>query len=80
MTVGNKLAEYIRCHVSPIEKDSVAEDDDLIGEGLIDSLGIVQLLEYISQEFAVNIDADEIQPENFASVRAIGALIAKKRG
>jgi acyl carrier protein len=79
MTVANQLAEYIRCNISPIEKASIDVEDDLLAEGLIDSLGIVQLLEFISENFAVNVDADEIQPENFATVRAIETLIVKKR-
>ena len=80
MTVASQLADYILRNISLIEKEAIGEDDDLLEEGLIDSLGIVQLLEYISQNFSVNIDADEIQPENFASVRAIEVLISRKQG
>jgi acyl carrier protein len=80
MTLESELAEYIRCRISHIEKDSIGEDDDLLSEGHIDSLGIVQLIEYIAERFGVNIGADEIQPENFSSARAIAALIARKQG
>ena len=54
----------MKYQVPPIETASIGLDDDLLEEGLIDSLEIVLLLRFIPEEFSVNIDADEIQPEN----------------
>ena len=79
MTIAIKLADYIKNNFALVDEETIGIDDPLIEEGIIDSLGIVQLLDYISQEFGVEIDADELLPENFSSIRAIETLIDRKR-
>lgn len=51
--------------------------DDLIGDGVLDSLDIVTLITEINATFDVSIPAEEIIPENFCSVEAIFALIER---
>lgn len=54
-----------------------ALEEDLIGDGILDSLDIVTLITEINCTFDVSIPAEEIIPENFASVDAILALIER---
>lgn len=58
------------------EVDFSAEED-LIGEGILDSLDIVTLITEINGTFDVSIPAEEIVPENFASAETIWALIKR---
>lgn len=51
--------------------------DDLIGDGILDSLDIVTLITEINCTFDVSIPAEEVIPENFASADAIFALIER---
>ena len=51
--------------------------EDLIDDGILDSLDIVTLVTEIHSEFDVTIPAEEIVPENFNSAEAIMALIEK---
>ncbi len=52
-------------------------EDDLIGEGILDSLDIVTLITEINLAFDVSIPAEEVVPENFNSASAIWALIER---
>ena len=54
-----------------------ANTEDLIDEGILDSLDIVTLVTEIHAEFDVTIPAEEIVPENFNSAEAIMALIER---
>ena len=58
------------------EVDFTAEDD-LIRNGVLDSLDIVTLITEINAEFDVSIPAEEILPENFNSAQAMYALISR---
>ncbi len=51
--------------------------DNLIEDGVLDSLDIVTLIADINNTFDVRIPAEEILPENFASAEAIYALIQR---
>jgi len=57
---------------------AVAPDVDIIGEGLIDSLGIFKLIAFIEESFAVTIEPDEVLLENFQTLRALRNLIVSK--
>ena len=58
------------------EVDFEAEDD-LIGEGILDSLDIVTLVTEINSTFDVRIPPEELIPENFCSADAIWQLIVR---
>ena len=51
--------------------------EDLIDDGILDSLDIVTLVTEIHSEFDVTIPAEEIVPENFNSAAALMALIER---
>ncbi len=51
--------------------------EDLIDDGILDSLDIVTLVTEINAELDVTIPAEEIIPENFNSAKALWALIEK---
>ena len=52
-------------------------EEDLIGEGILDSLDIVTLITEINNTFDVSIPAEEVVPENFNSAAALWALIER---
>ena len=56
----------------------VRDEDDLIDSGVIDSLGIYQLVAFLEERFGIAIGDEEITPENFGSVMAIERLVAAR--
>ncbi|MBR6915917.1 MAG: acyl carrier protein [Clostridia bacterium] len=58
------------------EVDFTAEND-LIGDGILDSMDIVNLISGIADTFDVTITARDIIPENFRSADSIMALIRR---
>ena len=51
--------------------------DNLVDDGILDSLDIVTLITEINSEFGVSIPAEEIIPENFNSAKALWDLIER---
>ena len=50
---------------------------DYIEDGMLDSFDIVSLVTELEENFDINIDGEDIIPENFSSVRSIQSLIEK---
>jgi acyl carrier protein len=61
--------------VGPAELDA---DYDLLANGVIDSLGLLKLIAWLQDEFAMEIDDREISPEAFRSVSAIRSFIESR--
>lgn len=55
------------------------DDDDLLGLGVIDSLGFVELVEEIQSRYGIQVSDVEITEDNFGSVNAIVAFVEGKR-
>ena len=56
------------------------EISNYASSGSLDSFDIVSLVDELEAEYDILIDALDIVPENFESVRAIAALVEKNGG
>jgi acyl carrier protein len=57
-------------------RTQVGGDEDLIDTGVLDSLGIFQLVAFLEERFGVAIADTEITPENFGTLERIERLVA----
>lgn len=50
-------------------------DGNLVHAGIIDSLGILTLINFLEQQFKASIEPEDVVLENFESVQAIKNLV-----
>lgn len=61
------------------EDDGFEDDDSLLENGVFDSTGVLELVEFIEEIFSVEIDDDELVPENLDSLKKITEFISRKQ-
>lgn len=75
----DKIIKFI---LTEIVKDNnyknINHDDNLIENGIIDSLGIQKLIIFLEDNFSIDIADDDLTPENFESVKAITGFLKTK--
>ena len=49
----------------------LSPEDDLLGSGLIDSMGVMRLVGFVEETFKIKIPPEDIVIENFMDVNAI---------
>jgi acyl carrier protein len=54
-------------------------EDQLIERGLLDSLSILKTVTFCEERFGITIPDQDVLPDHFESVRAIAALVDKRR-
>jgi acyl carrier protein len=54
-------------------------DENYVALGLLDSLGIVQMLLGIEEEFGIWLEPDEMQDTRFGSIAGLAELVEKSR-
>lgn len=57
-----------------------ASEDDLLRSGLIDSLGVMEIVSFLEENFNVDVDDQDIVPANFSSIRDVARFVATKKG
>jgi len=80
MDVASTLQQFIeknflrKKNVSPITPNS-----SLLDSGVIDSVGIFELVGFIEESLGVKIEDEEIVPENFQTINNLVAFITSKK-
>jgi acyl carrier protein len=59
--------------------DGVADDDLIVQTGVIDSLMLVEVIDTLEAQLGIRVEGEELVPENFESLAAMAAYVAKKR-
>ncbi len=61
------------------DQNAVGDKDSLVRGGILDSTGIYELIMHIEETFNLSIAPEEMTPENFDTIDAMDAFIARKR-
>jgi acyl carrier protein len=78
----NHLNERIRNFI--VEKFPLARkrginfQDNLLESGILDSLGILDLVAFVEQNFGIVLTDDELVPENFQSIEHLTGFVQSK--
>ena len=58
--------------------ESVDDDTSLLDQGLVDSTSILEIVGFLEEDFGVSVGDDELVPENFDNIAALGAFLERK--
>jgi acyl carrier protein len=77
--VKDQIREFIQENLASARGiSSFRDDESLMENGVIDSLGIFRLVAFLEENFGVRVNDEEINPENLKSVDAIEQLLISK--
>lgn len=79
MNIEDVIRDYIAQNLLFSEDGFHYSDDaSFLKEGIIDSLGVMELVTFVEQEFGISVLDREIIPENFDSVNKLSQYIREK--
>lgn len=58
----------------------IPDDFDLFTEGVIDSLGILEMITAIEERYSLKIDFEELDPDDFTRIGPLCRFIENKSG
>ncbi len=76
MTIKETILDIIK-ELMPAK--ALQDVSDIIDGGYIDSLELMSLISTLSDRFGIEIDVDDMTPENFNSVDAIASMVTAKK-
>ena len=65
------LGRFFRGH-------DLADDEDIFATGYVNSMFAMQLVQFVEGEFAVAVESEDLELDNFRSLNAIVALVERK--
>ena len=76
--ISNRIRDFIATELLFEDSSASLSDDTPLLAGVIDSLGLMQLISFIEEEFDVAIDDSEVTASNFRTVADIERLVEQK--
>ena len=67
----NKIRAYIASTLSDLAPEEIDTQDDLLGSGIIDSMGMMKLVIFIETELDIKIPDEDMTIEHFMTLRSI---------
>jgi acyl carrier protein len=81
MKVKERIKDYIAKNLLFCNDGyGYTDDASFLEEGIVDSQGVMELVMFVEEEFQINVDDEDITPDNFDSVSLLADYINRKTG
>jgi acyl carrier protein len=75
-----ELAQFIEKNMlGDDRKTNVSDTTPLIENGLIDSMGLMQIVSFLEERTGVRVPDDDVTPDNFETLDAIEKMVERLR-
>jgi len=75
-----KIREFIfKNFLFEADDSSLKDDDSFLEQGIIDSTGMLELVNFLDECFEVRVEDDELIPENLDSVDRLVDFVTRKK-
>lgn len=80
--ITSRLKQFVDDSFLYMRPDFVlGEDDSLLGSGVVDSMGVMEMIEFLEKEFGIAVGDADITEENLGTLNAItGYVVARRDG
>ena len=81
MKNNDQIKEEVRTYLkeaSLSNSDNIKDDTLIFDSGILDSMGLLFLIEFLNEKFEISIEDEELLPENFETVNSITEFVQKK--
>jgi acyl carrier protein len=75
--VIDTVTAWLRRAAAPRIRGELTPDTELVVQGILDSIEILNLVSFLEEHFGVSVPIDDFIPENFATPRAIAELVSR---
>ncbi|MGC2193646.1 MAG: acyl carrier protein [Terriglobales bacterium] len=75
----SSIKNFIRTELIYDDEKDFDENTNLIERGIVDSMSLVRLISFLEENYEIQVQDEDIVPENFSSLAKISNFIAERR-
>jgi acyl carrier protein len=76
--IKDQMRQFIMTNFVFDKRRVLKDEESLLESGVVDSTGILEVIAYLEEHFAVKVEDIEFRAENFDSIERITTFVAKK--
>jgi acyl carrier protein len=73
-----KITHFIFDKFPLARKRQLNDEASLLETGIVDSIGILEIVAFLEQEFALRVEDDDLVSENFGTIGNISSFVTRK--
>ncbi len=78
MQIEDKIREFIVKNLYYAADNPIRDDDSFLETGVVDSMGVMELVAFVQAEFGIEVTQQEIVVENFDSIHKLADFVRSK--
>ena len=79
MNVHEELEKYILKEFAVDSDVTITADTDLLMQGIIDSMGVIKLANFMEEKFGIKVGDIDMVPENFQNIDSLAEFIKSRQ-
>jgi acyl carrier protein len=76
--LNSKIRQFILEKFPLARKQELRDSDTLLESGILDSLGVLDLVSFLEQQYSITLNDDDLVPENFQTLERIVAFVERR--
>lgn len=79
MSIAQSIERFITEEIMlAADRQRLDPQQSLIASGILDSLGLLRLIQFIEEQFGVTVNDGDVVPDNFETLEAAEAFVKSK--
>jgi acyl carrier protein len=79
MDILSQIRQFIRENLLfSSEGEDLADTTSFLETGVVDSTGILEIVQFIEETFSISVDDEELIPENLDSMKNLSEFVTRK--
>src|SRR5712672_4338242 len=80
MSIEEKIRDFILKNLYYTDNADLNVDTSFLAEGIIDSMGSMELVAFVESEFKIKVEMSEVVVKNFDSIHKMANFVRRKLG
>lgn len=73
-----RIRDFVTQNFPLARRGEIGLHDSLLDDGIIDSMGTLEVVEFLEREFEIEVSDDEMVDDHFESIAKIAELVVSK--
>ena len=78
MEFTNQIREFLAENFLFGPSDKIRDDESFLESGILDSTGVLQLVDFLEETYGIRVEDDELTPGNLDSIQNIAGYLRRK--
>jgi len=74
----DRIRDFLAEHFPAARSRRLDPDESLLTNGILDSLGVLDVVAFLETEFKITVTDEDLLPENFESLGRLTAFVEEK--